>query len=75
MIYMLLFHCMNERRYKMEIKASNAAVDNEMLKEEFSRTLKKVKELYSSGKLILNKNSIERFQTYLLPANILDAVG
>ena len=57
-LYIVLFHCMNERRYKMDVKASDSAIENEMLKEEFSRTLKKIKDLYSSGRLILNKNSI-----------------
>ena len=59
-VYAALFHCMNDKSFKKELKATNSAIENEMLKDELIRSLDKIKELYSHGKLVLNKNSIER---------------
>ena len=59
-VYAFLFHCMNDKTFKIELKAMSSAIENEMLKDDLIRSLNQIKQLYSSGKLVLNKNSIER---------------
>ncbi len=49
--------------------------ENDILREKFMDSIKAQKDLYNTGKLLLNKNIVERLQIYLDPEKILRAAG
>ena len=48
---------------------------NELLREDFLKTLKAIKTMYTTGKLVLSDTVMERLQFYLNEDKIMEAAG
>lgn len=49
--------------------------ENEILREDFLKTLKEIKSLYKDNKLVLSDVVLEKLTLYLHPSNILKVAG
>ena len=45
--------------------------ENDLLREEFFKSIGKLKKLYKDGKIVLNKNTLERLSLYLHEERVL----
>ena len=73
--YTILMLCGNFKKYQKLRKQKIIESESEILREKFSKIVGTVKILYDSGELVLNKMLLERFQNYMMPEKILEAVG
>ena len=74
-IYTALCLCGNSKRYQDILKEAIIQEENEILREGYMDTIKVLKDLYNSGNLTLNKNTLERLQIYLNGKKVLAAAG
>jgi len=72
-----LFACLCGDREKLErIKYAIAVEEeNELLREDFLKSLKLLKKLYTTGTLTLNAQNIEKLQCYLNQNKVLEVAG
>lgn len=83
-IYLYICLCGNKRRLEEQKKQREIKDYNDILKEEFDRSkgiflitfigLDEIKNLHSSGKLILDTQNIEKITTYLNTKKFLEAI-
>ncbi len=74
-IYTYVFLCGNHAKYQKILHAAMIQEENDILREKFMDSIKAQKDLYNTGKLLLNNNVVERLLIYLDPAKILNAAG
>ncbi|CDW88757.1 UNKNOWN [Stylonychia lemnae] len=68
-----LFFCMfnDSQKFKSKLNQLRIQDESENLHDEFDRTQRQLKELYLSGKLVLNKKSVEKLQLIFNPDQVL----
>ncbi len=64
-LYTLLCLCGDTSKYKNILDATLIAEENELLREGFMDSLRNIKELYNSKKLVLNRKVLEKVKYYL----------
>ena len=84
-IYLYICLCGNKRRLEEQKKQREIKDYNDILKEEFDRSelfhfyiplgLDSIRELHSSGKLILNGQNIEKITTYFNTDRFLKSIA
>lgn len=74
-VYLVVCLCFNEKLLEKENIAHEVYLENEILREEYYKKLKSLKQLYKSGKLLLNQNTIERLMKYLDEDTIVQVSG
>ena len=60
-MYLYLCLCGNKKRYEEEKRRREIEDENDILKEEFERTLDQIRDLVTNGDLVLNKTNIRKF--------------
>ena len=66
--------CSNRRKLDREIIKQRMMDENEILRDEFKKTLKELKNLYHKGHLVLNPVIMERFKYYISDQKIYEAL-
>ncbi|CDW89726.1 UNKNOWN [Stylonychia lemnae] len=74
-LYTMICLCGNQQQYQMILENAIIVEDNDIMREQFSETLKQIDQLCDNGVLVLNKKSLEKLQLYLSISKILDAAG
>ena len=50
-------------------------MENEMLKDEYMKAVKGLKDMYNKGHIILNQDLLENFKRYVSEQAVFDALG
>ncbi|CDW77647.1 UNKNOWN [Stylonychia lemnae] len=74
-LYLILFLCNNNQRFEKVKKQMAINEENGILRENLMSYLANIKQMYSSGQIILNKNVIEKLQLYLSQEKIAEMLG
>eukprot|EP00347_Sterkiella_histriomuscorum_P002765 403366887 len=74
-MYIKLFLCNNKKKFDKRLAEAKIFEENQILHEQFKNILKKVKLMYKTGSLVLNKNVIERLEFYMRKDHIMHALG
>ena len=74
-IYIYVCLCGNHAKYKRIIGEIVINEENEILREKYHEQLRKLELLYSEGKLVLNKKTLEKVNLYLEDKKVLKAAG
>lgn len=74
-IYMNLILCGNTKKFTKQVQEQQIREENDRLFETYQGCMRKLVKLQKTGELVLNKNTMEKIQMYLLPANILKIAG
>lgn len=74
-IYALLCLCGNTEKLKSMLKNIQVKEENETLREKYFDVLKRLQDLQTDGRIILNQRTIEKVQLYLEEDKVLRAAG
>mmetsp|Transcript_20833 Transcript_20833/g.19879 ORF Transcript_20833/g.19879 Transcript_20833/m.19879 type:complete len:204 (-) Transcript_20833:986-1597(-) len=69
-IYIILCLCCRAKKLEVLQKKMLLEQENEFMREDFFKVLKKVKKMYNEGEIVLNKNAVEKLQVYFDPSKI-----
>ena len=70
-IYTCLCLCFNKFAYEKEMIRHEILEENDLLREEFFKSIGNLKKMYKDGRIVLNKNTLERLSLYLNEERIL----
>lgn len=74
-VYIFLVLCGDKKRYKLVLDSVLVKEENDILRERFMIAVSKVRDLYNSGRLVLNQRLLERVEYYIMPEKVLAAAG
>ena len=64
-LYLFICLCQDKQKLEKEKTRQRIIDENELLKDEYMRSVKHLKELYKKGHIILNPQVLERFKLYI----------
>ena len=74
-VYLVIFVCFDKEKLQKNYKKMEKAEVNEVLREDFMKTIKQVKSLYKTGELVLSDVVLEKLGVHLHPKLIMKVAG
>eukprot|EP00350_Pseudokeronopsis_sp_OXSARD2_P001063 CAMPEP_0170555172 /NCGR_PEP_ID=MMETSP0211-20121228/13065_1 /TAXON_ID=311385 /ORGANISM="Pseudokeronopsis sp., Strain OXSARD2" /LENGTH=70 /DNA_ID=CAMNT_0010864819 /DNA_START=1 /DNA_END=213 /DNA_ORIENTATION=- len=62
--------CFNKRKLERAQKSAALEQENDFLREDYLKIVKRLKKLYNKGEIVLNRLHVEKLQIYLSTKNI-----